>query len=122
MWILEKPLLDLSFLVLPALVAIGIFFSGIDYGAHLALLGFIVFTWVDSGHVFVTVLRTYMHREEYESNKVYIYAPIVIFVTMSLWLMTGGKFIWDFVVYATLHHNIKQFYGITRWYQKNISS
>lgn len=123
MWILESALLDILFFVLPVIGSVLLFyFTGIDFD-QVAIVGILIFTWIDSGHIFMTSLRTYFNPSEYDANKnLYVYAPILIFVVMSSWLILGGKFLWDFVMYTTIYHNVRQYYGVTRWYQKNINS
>lgn len=123
MWIFESVILDMVFLVLPILATLGlVFLTDLDLD-KFTLAGIIVFTWIDSGHVYTTALRTYFSSEEFKANKrIYIQAPLIIFSIIMLWLLVGGYLLWDFVLYATIYHNIRQYYGVTRWYQKNISS
>ncbi|MCO5112614.1 MAG: hypothetical protein M9899_00405 [Bdellovibrionaceae bacterium] len=123
MWIFGSWILDMLFLIFPVLGTMAlILFTDINWD-NWAFAGIVVFTWIDSGHVYTTVLRTYFNREEIDSNKnIYTYAPLVIFATMMLWLLAGAYYLWDFILYATIYHNIRQYYGVTRWYQKNVAS
>lgn len=120
MWILGSVWMDMFFLVIPALATLIIFFSNILTPGLVGVAGLIVFTWIDSGHIYITTLRTYTHPKELATSAAYIFAPIIIFFILALWLVSGGYYIWSFIIYATLFHNVRQFYGISRWYQKNI--
>lgn len=123
MWIFGSFILDMLFLVLPVLGTLSlVFLIDINWDNFL-IASIIVFTWIDSGHVYTTVLRTYLNKEEFQSNRgLYVFSPLIIFSVVLIWLIAGGFLLWDFVLYATLYHNVRQYYGVTRWYQKNMAS
>ena len=117
-WIFNKSYKDFLFLVLPAYITIIVAkiihpTSWVDM-----VVLFIVFHVIDSGHVYLTFYRTHGHRQERASQSYYLWAPPLILITCALWYLSGGLYFWSFVTYSTLYHNLRQFYGITRWYQK----
>lgn len=117
-WILGNIKLDLTFFVFPSFITI--LFSLLflkEHTIHIFLL-LITFHLIDSGHIYFTFFRTYANKDERQSSSLYIYTPLIIFSIFFLWIFTNTPFVWHFVVYATLYHNVRQFYGITRWYQK----
>lgn len=117
-WILHSFKKDFLFLVLPPLLMLTLSFSITTEGIATLFFSFFTFSIVDNGHVYMTFLRTYSHTPERSSSIRYLLTPLLVFFIFFLWLWLGGRYFWHFVVYATLFHNIRQFYGITRWYQK----
>ena len=81
-WIFGSIWLDALFLMAPAIISLLLFFSDILNPNVIGLVGLIVFTWIDSGHIYLTTLRTYFHRKELESSKKYFWGPVFIFLIL----------------------------------------
>ncbi len=108
---------DLGFLVLPGLlgITVGRFFSDEAFWATAYL--FFVTAVVDSGHVYTTLLRTYLNPGE-RRHWIYWIVPPLVALFFTCWFFFRIPGVWSFVVYATAFHHIRQFYGVTRWCQK----
>lgn len=118
MWILGSFSRDASFLILPGIVAWILMHNVPVSGVDALIYGFVALTIVDSGHVYLTLFRTYFHPEELKDNRIYAITPIAIILTVTLWLYYHVPYFWNLVVYATIWHNIRQFYGLSKMYQK----
>lgn len=75
---------------------------------------------LDSGHVYTSLWRTYFYSIEFWRRPVfYTLVPLSVFLFFWLWIFFGKAFLLgNFVLYAALHHNFKQFLGISKWYQR----
>lgn len=117
MWILGRPDREFLFLYLPGLISVlvAIMFPQVgDESLFYALLATAV---IDSGHVYTTSWRTFLHPQEMKSSKRYLTYPVIIFAIFFLWHNSGIKGLWSFIVYATLFHHVRQVYGFSKWYQ-----
>lgn len=120
-WILKNPIKDFLIFYLPGLLAIvaSKFMMGLE--EHWI---YFFFTWLalgvlDGGHVYSTLWRTYFHKSELNRRPLYYkLTPAILFIAFALWVYTGGLYLGLFVVYFTLYHNIRQLYGVSKWYQK----
>jgi hypothetical protein len=117
MWILKTPLREISFLYLPGLLAVLAAISFPKLGEESLFYGLLAVGFIDSGHVYTTMWRTWFHREEFVTNKSYIFLPLFFFVIFSCWFYFQIPYLWAFVVYATLYHHSRQVYGFSKWYQ-----
>ncbi len=120
MWIWGEGWKDAAWLYVPGLIAVALAFSHV-FEANST--GFLIFAFVaggllDSGHVYTTLWRTYFHRDERRRSHMYVVTPVLVFAIFALWLSCGGLWIGTFIVYATLFHNVRQFFGISKWYQR----
>lgn len=85
---------------------------------------FLVFAWIavglfDTGHVYTTVWRTYLNPQELNrKKKYYILMPLAIFSFFFLWMYMKVPYLGAFIAYFTIYHNLRQFYGMNKWYQK----
>jgi hypothetical protein len=115
-WIFGSVSLDAVFIIAPALLSLAIALTGA--AGESLVYAFVATALIDSGHVYTTMWRTWLHTDERKSAKLYyILVPLAVAAVFTLWLASGLPYFWSFVVYATLHHHIRQFYGVTRWYQ-----
>lgn len=73
---------------------------------------------VDSGHAYSTVWRTYFRSEERRSSAVYWAVPLGIVAVMTAWFASGIPHAWKFVLYLTMFHHFRQYYGMLRWYER----
>lgn len=120
-WILGSFRRDFLFLTLPGLVAIAlsIFLREQPQWAFRGLVVYLVYTWIDTGHVYTTMWRTYFRRQELSAARlVYIATPILFFSLFAAWAWFAWPGLWGVVVYGTLFHNIRQLWGFLKWYQK----
>ena len=111
MWILKTRLREFFFMYLPGLLAVlaAIFLP--DLGEESLLYGLLAMGVIDSGHVYTTMWRTWLHKEEIVTDKLYIFFPIAFFFLFTIWFYLGLPFLWTFVVYSTLYHHTRQVYG-----------
>jgi hypothetical protein len=121
MWILSTYRRDLLWLYLPGACALLLSFRLVhdDGSAAFFLFAFLAQGFFDSGHVYTTVWRTYFDRTELRRRR-WLYGLLPLFVFgVSLSLGTYSlKILGAVVLYATIYHNIRQFYGLSKWYQR----
>lgn len=86
--------------------------------AALLLFSFVAAGFLDSGHVYTTLWRTYFRSSERKRTRVYLLAPPFFFILFFTWSYMQWSYLAAFVVYATVFHNVRQLLGISRWYQK----
>lgn len=118
-WIFNSSKNDSLWLILPGLLSI-IFVFSINFEDHTALafiFFFIAKGLLDSGHIAITYFRTYADPEE-NKKPIYIWLPLCLFFSFFAWMYFSLPGFWAFVIYTTVFHNFRQYYGITRWYQK----
>ncbi len=117
MWIFGSFFRDLGFLYLPGLLGVALSLYSVDLAESSLLYALIVTAFFDSGHVYTTVWRTYFHPEELRSSPTYWVMPIVFFLIFSTWHWFSFPGLWNFVVYATYYHHVRQSFGFAKWYQ-----
>jgi hypothetical protein len=117
MWILGSLKYDALYLYLPGILSlfIGLILPAISETS--LFYAFIATTFIDSGHVYTTLWRTYFHPEERRSSPIYFLTPLITLGLFSLWHFSQLPGLWLFVIYSTLFHHVRQFYGLSRWYQ-----
>ncbi len=118
MWILGSFRKEFLYLYFPGLLssAVAIFYPGL--GESSLLYGILAMGIIDSGHVYTTAWRTWLHPEEVRSSSAYWFFPLLFFSLFFGWFYFSAPYLWAFVVYATFYHHIRQVYGFTKWYQK----
>lgn len=117
MWILGKARLEFLLLYLPGLISIFLAILFPHLGDESIIYALLATAIIDSGHVYTTSWRTFLHPEELKSSKIYFILPGILFFIFFLWHNSGMKGLWSFVVYATLFHHVRQVYGFSKWYQ-----
>lgn len=86
---------------------------------NFQLFTFVVLWLLNTGHVYVTLWRTYLRPEELDrSRHVYVLTPLFWFILFMLWIWSNTPYLVQFVFFATIFHNFRQLYGISKWYQK----
>lgn len=118
MWIFENKIRDFLYIYLPGLLTLVLFELIQSNYLITAILSFLVFNFVDVGHVYSTVWRTIFDKVEYNRSKRYLYTPIILVVITFSWIYFKIPYFWSFVGYFTLYHNLRQGFGITKWYEK----
>ena len=117
-WILRKQNLDLSFILLPGIVGIILSLILKENSIPYVVYAFIALIIIDAGHVYITAWRTIFRKEERQSNNTYWLTPVATVILVFIWLKFQIPGFWSFIVYFTLFHHMRQFYGILRGYQK----
>lgn len=118
MWIFGRASRDLLWLFIPGFVFVLAARAVAPENPAYLPLAFLALSLVDSGHGYTTALRTYWDREEFASRRAYWLAPLAIFATLFAWAWLGIPYLWTAILYTTVFHHLRQFYGIVRWYEK----
>ncbi|MGZ3690158.1 MAG: hypothetical protein ACXVAX_01565, partial [Pseudobdellovibrio sp.] len=71
----------------------------------------------DSGHVYITLWRTWWNTGLAEKPRAFYFVPAGVFLSVLIWNYFSFPYLWTFVVYYTVYHNVRQLYGINKWYQ-----
>lgn len=118
MWIFESKKRDFLYIFLPGLLTLGLFEIIQTNYLITAVLSFIIFNFIDVGHVYSTVFRTIFDKKERERSSMYLMTPIYLIIIIFLWMYFKIPYFWSFVGYFTLYHNLRQGFGIMKWYEK----
>lgn len=105
----------ITFYGFSALLAAGMMFTPL-WEVSLLTMGILIF--LDMGHAYSTLFRTYFRKQELNRSKVYLYAPIGLLLMMFLWSYYGAPYFWRFMLYMTFLHHVRQNHGLFRWYAK----
>jgi len=118
MWISGSRKLDIGILGFSGLI--GLFLYEIVKGNTLALIiyGFILTQFFDAGHNYVTFWRTFFKRATSKDKIYFLLLFLFCFLVIYSWLALKIPYFWAFFLYFTFFHHIRQYYGISRWYQK----
>ncbi len=103
---------------LPGLLAVIAAIFSPNLGEESLLYGMLALGVIDSGHVYTTMWRTWLHKEEVITEKLYFFFPVAFFLLFATWFYFELPYLWSFVVYSTLYHHTRQVYGFSKWYQK----
>ena len=103
------------FYTLPILLILGIYVSPTIW--NHPILVFVIYLFIDMGHAYSTVFRTYLRKKEIQKIKYWI-IPIITFIVIFYWAYSGTPYLWSFLLYFTFFHHIRQYYGISAWYAK----
>ena len=73
---------------------------------------------IDVSHVWSTLFRTYMDREEFQHHKrLLLITPPICFLAAFLISSVSFEFFWRCLAYVAVYHFIKQQYGFMRIYK-----
>ncbi|MEM1136647.1 MAG: hypothetical protein AAGI07_12490, partial [Bacteroidota bacterium] len=119
-WLFSKSI-DILFLLLPVWVCWLVCFSlpeSILY-KELPLWFWVVFILgIDVSHVWSTIFRTYLDKEEFELHKtLLLFTPFVAFLFLFCLAFISHLWFWRFLAYLALYHFIKQQYGFLALYK-----
>lgn len=117
-WILGSPAKDGALILFPGLLWAALFPFAPEESVLIGALAFFAVVIVDGGHVYATLWRTYFRGVERDSSPIYWQTPLAIVAVMTAWFAFGLPRAWSFVVYATLFHHFRQYYGMLRWYER----
>ena len=89
-----------------------------DDALPMMLLSILVFNFSDVGHVYTTIIKTWMDPGERKYSKQYWLTPLTILIIIVGWrYIFNFNYFWACVVYFDLWHNLKQGYGVMKWYE-----
>lgn len=111
---------DFLFLYAPSFVLTLAMMSG-DRLWESPIIVLSVLVFLDMGHAYATLLRTYFRKEELGRTRAYAWLPVGIFLLMFTWSYGGFPYLWRFILYSTFYHHVRQNYGLFMWYAKNES-
>jgi hypothetical protein len=119
-WIFGNYKKDFLWLHIPGIIAVVISqgFLPARTSFEFLLFAFVAKGFLDSGHVYTTVWRTYFHKTERQRLALYIYLPWLLFFMFFCWVYFDLPLLGVTIIYVTLFHNVRQFLGISKWYQK----
>lgn len=118
-WILGSPARDFAMLLLPGILGFALARLLPQRVEFLSLLVFfLVYGWIDNGHVYTTIWRTLINKQERARHSIYLWGPLACVIFVLAWAVSGWPGLWLFAVYITLFHNFRQLWGFNRWYQK----
>lgn len=73
---------------------------------------------IDVGHVWSTLFRTYLDREEFANHRtLLLLAPVVSFLAVALLAWWSTFWFWRLLAYIALFHFVKQQYGFLALYK-----
>lgn len=116
-WIFGSATRDALWLVFPGVFCIAFIYAGAQNYEPFVLALFFASGAVDLGHVYSTAWRTWFNAAELKSSRRYWLLPAVLIALCVLGSQSQSFWFWSALVYFTLFHNIRQFYGILKWYQ-----
>ncbi|MEQ9286285.1 MAG: hypothetical protein RIG77_05220 [Cyclobacteriaceae bacterium] len=119
-WLFNKPL-DLMVLLVPVWLVWVFCFSlpASIVEADVPLWVWVVFVLgIDVAHVWSTIFRTYLDKEEFGHHKrLLIYTPVACLVLFFFIASISIAFFWTVLAYVALYHFIKQQYGFMQLYR-----
>ena len=117
-WILKNARYDYWLILFPGFLILPFIpFMTSEESITFLILGFFAFAIADSGHVYTTAWRVATEKGIYAKLITYL-VPVGVFALFFCWYYFKIPLLWSFVVYATFFHHIRQFYGISRMYQR----
>ncbi len=117
-WILESPPLDMLLIILPGWLGVLLAWNLPQDSLWMTLYAMFAIWFVDAGHTYTTWWRTIFRKQERETHYIYWLAPVATVVGIFLWIKFRLPYLWSFIAYNAIFHQIRQYYGVSRWYQK----
>lgn len=119
-WI-YSPKIDLMFILGPAFLVtmLAIVLQGQmeKLGAMPAWLWLLLIVGVDVSHVYSTLFRTYLDREELRKRQtIYLLTPLLAWVAGCLLYSAGNMIFWRVLAYLAVFHFVRQQYGFMMIY------
>lgn len=114
--IFKNPVQDRLFILVPPVLAMLAAFSFAE-NSQIYLLLLVVVSIFDSGHVYITLWRTWWNTALQVKPKSFWTVPLAVFLLIFFWNYLELRYLWSFIVYFTVYHNVRQLYGINKWYQ-----
>lgn len=120
MWLFSKHI-DLAALYLPIWLCWMVLFNlPSEYlQADIPLWVWVLFVLcIDVGHVWSTIFRTYLDKEEFREHKTLLMvAPLISFVVVATIAFVSTFWFWRLLAYLALFHFVKQQYGFLALYK-----
>lgn len=131
-WIFKSFTNDVLRLYLPGLLALGVLLLinghnglGSEINANngqatwfIIAFNFIIFSCIDMGHTYTTMIKTYFDRSEHKISHMVWVTPIVSIAVMLIWrYFFDFRWFWVSVLYYTLFHHQRQSFGVMKWYE-----
>ncbi len=117
-WICENFWVDFMWIILPGWIGVLLARSFPVESAWMALYAFLAVVVVDSGHTYTTWWRTLFRPEERDRHPIYWLTPVLTVLGVFVWIKLKIPYLWSVIVYNAIFHQIRQYYGVMRWYQK----
>lgn len=118
MWILNNFFKDFLFIITPGLWTLGLIYL-FPENSLLFKITLVFLLSIDSSHIYSTFWRTLFDKEEFKrSNFLYKISPLIIGFLLFLWFFLSIPYFWNFIIYLTVYHQIKQSVGLLKWYMK----
>lgn len=115
MWILENGRREISAFYGIALMLIitSFWWQGRPVQTLLALF---VGVMIDNAHVYATAWRSWFDKNEMKRSKRFHFLTLLfVFLAIFTWCAAGIPWFWSFVLYFTVFHHVRQYYGVHRW-------
>lgn len=82
------------------------------------LFNFFIFSLIDIGHTYTTMLKTYFDKEERQYSRMVWLTPVIVVGMLIIWrYLFDFRWFWVFLAYYTLFHNQRQGFGVMKWYE-----
>lgn len=118
-WIFGKPSLDLAFLYAGGVAAFLFVWTVTPASTGIwAWVGLASLAAIDTGHMYTTIWRTHLRREEFLSTPLYWAFPLAVFLVSLVWIVSRLPYLLTVILYLTIYHHMRQYYGVVRWYEK----
>ncbi len=118
-WLFSRNL-DLLVLFLPVWTVWMIFLSNSTYFENLSIptwAWLIFILGIDVGHVWSSLFRTYLSKDEFNAHKkLLILTPIIVFIVSLVLVNVSITWFWRIMAYLAVFHFIKQQYGFVALY------
>ncbi len=119
-WINSKNF-DLAFIIGPgllsALVVLLLNYSGFAPTNISTLTWLILVVMIDVAHVWSTLFRTYLNRENIKKHRrAFMVVPLICYLTGVILHSMSGAIFWRVMAYLAVFHFIRQQYGFFRLY------
>ena len=118
-WLFSKKA-DLLLLFLPVWLTWGFCFVAPQswLSAAIPIWVFVVFVLgIDVSHVWSTIFRTYLDREEFRRHRsLLLYSPLVCFTICFLIAAISQLWFWRILTYVAIFHFVRQQFGFMRLY------
>lgn len=120
MWLFSRNI-DLAALYLPIWLCWLVLFNlPAEYlQADIPLWVWVIFVLcIDVGHVWSTIFRTYLDKEEFEQHRnLLLFAPVLSFILVAGIALISTFWFWRLLAYLALFHFVKQQYGFLALYK-----
>jgi len=112
---------DLLFLFIPVWLTWLVAFVLPDHLLQTDIPAWILLVFIfgiDVGHVWSTLFRTYLDREEFSNHRqLLVSAPIIAFLLSFVLAFVSIDLFWRCLAYVAVYHFVKQQYGFMRIYK-----